>query len=52
MSILILFTCDTFCDKEEDHFYVIVFALGEDKTLLKDFFQQHYWFTHILCIST
>ncbi len=42
MSILLLFTCDTFCDKEEDHFYVIVFALGEDKTLLKDFFQQHY----------
>jgi len=39
MSILLLFTCDTFCDKE-DHFYVIVFALGEDKTLLKDFFQQ------------
>jgi hypothetical protein len=39
MSILLFFTCDSFCDKEEDNFYVIFFALGELKTLPKDFFQ-------------
>jgi hypothetical protein len=38
MSTILLFTCDIFCDKEEDHFYVIGFALGENKTLPKDFF--------------
>jgi len=52
MSILLYFTCDSFCDKDEDHYYVIIFAHGENKTLLEDFFQQYYWFTHILCIFT
>jgi hypothetical protein len=42
MSILLLFTYDSFCDKEEHHFYVIVFALGENKALPKDFFEQYY----------
>jgi hypothetical protein len=42
MSILLLFTCDSFCDKEEDHFDVIVLALGQNKALPKDFFQQYY----------
>ncbi len=37
MSIPLFFTCDIFCDKKEDHFDVIVFALKENKTLPKDF---------------
>jgi len=40
MSILLLFTCDTFCDKQEDHFYVVIFAFGKKRHYQKIFFSN------------